>query len=117
MSLFDRLMPWRRIRAGAPGVVLAPAPPPSTPTLSGEDMLAYPPARRGLPAACVDDILARQSDLIRRLEDGMGTTAETFDGLVRPVIRRFAAFVHLLPASDVQIEGRSNAVFLSPFCE
>jgi conjugal transfer pilus assembly protein TraI len=31
----------------------------------------------------------------------MGTTPEIFDGLVRPVIRRFAAFVHLLPASEV----------------
>ena len=94
-------MPWRRTPAGTPGAALPPAaPPPSTPTLSDEDMLAYPPARRGLPAACVEDILARQDALIRRLEDGMGTTAEIFDGLVRPVIRRFAAFVHLLPASE-----------------
>jgi hypothetical protein len=79
----------------------APSAPVAPPTLSDEDMLVYPPARKGLPAASVEDILARQSDLIRRLEDGMGTTPEIFEGVVRPVIRCFAAFVQLprLPRS------------------
>ena len=49
----------------------------------------------------MDDILARQADLILRLEYGMGCTPEVFTDLVRPVIPRFAAFVHLLPASEV----------------
>ncbi|HYN76691.1 MAG TPA: MobH family relaxase, partial [Lamprocystis sp. (in: g-proteobacteria)] len=91
------------LRQPAPPAPVPPAPAVSPPPLSqdDEDALTYPPPRKGLPACSVDDILARQAELILRLEYGMGCTQEVFTGLVRPVIRRFAAFVHLLPASEV----------------
>ena len=97
---------FKRLFASRQPAPPAPVPPVSavpTPPLSEDDTdaLTYPPPRKGLPACSVDDILARQADLIQRLEYGMGCTPEVFEGLVRPVIRRFAAFVHLLPASEV----------------
>ena len=65
-----------------------------------EDLLRYPPFIKGLPVATVDALLGRQSELIRRLQDGVGMTNEDYRVLFLPVVRRFAAFVHLLPASE-----------------
>ena len=99
LDLFKRKA--RAVPAAAPARVLAPAPAVPISLESEEDVLTYPPARKGIPALPVDTILERQADLIKRLEYGMGCTPEVFNGLVRPVIWRFAAFVHLLPASEM----------------
>jgi conjugal transfer pilus assembly protein TraI len=48
----------------------------------------------------VDALLAKQTELIRRLQDGVGMTDADYRELVLPVVRRLAAFVHLLPASE-----------------
>ena len=65
-----------------------------------EDLLRYPPFIKGLPASDVDALLAKQTELIRRLQDGVGMTDTDYRQLVLPVVRRLAAFVHLLPASE-----------------
>jgi conjugal transfer pilus assembly protein TraI len=99
MTLFDL---FRRSKPAAP----TPAPTPGTDTIPesapdpDEDLLRYPPFIKGLPASDVDALLAKQTELIRRLQDGVGMTDADYRELVLPVVRRLAAFVHLLPASE-----------------
>jgi conjugal transfer pilus assembly protein TraI len=97
MTLFDL---FRRSKPAAP----TPAPgtdanPESAPD-PDEDLLRYPPFIKGLPASDVDALLAKQAELLRRLQDGVGMTDADYRELVLPVVRRLAAFVHLLPASE-----------------
>jgi conjugal transfer pilus assembly protein TraI len=96
MPLFDL---FRRPKPAAP-VILREEPRPSPDADPDEDLLRYPPFIKGLPAADVGALLARQSELIRRLQDGVGMTDADYRDLFLPVVRRFAAFVHLLPASE-----------------
>ncbi|CRI65664.1 hypothetical protein THIOKS1240002 [Thiocapsa sp. KS1] len=104
MTLFDL---FRRSRPAASGPEHArPTPAPSADVIiesasdSDEDLLRYPPFIKGLPASDVDALLAKQTELIRRLQDGVGMTDADYRELVLPVVRRLAAFVHLLPASE-----------------
>jgi conjugal transfer pilus assembly protein TraI len=60
----------------------------------------YPPFLRGLPVAAPARIVATQANLIAQLQDGLAFTDARFTVLVRPVVERYAAFVHLLPASE-----------------
>ncbi len=96
MSLFERLRRNRPSGKVPTGAVPTPAPGLDP----DEDLLRYPPFIRGLPACDVDALLGRQGELIRRLQDGVGMTDEDFRTLFIPVVQRFAAFVHLLPASE-----------------
>ncbi len=59
----------------------------------------YPPFAAGLPAIAPEKILASQTELIARIDDALGFSEEACRRLVLPPIRRYAAFVHLLPAS------------------
>ncbi len=60
----------------------------------------YPPFSEGLPVTPVEAILASQQELVERLRATLGLKLEEFDQWVLPVLRRYAAFVHLLPASE-----------------
>ncbi len=60
----------------------------------------YPPFLQGLPVVPSADLLATQDELIGRLRHGIGCTPEFFAATVLPVVDRYAAFVHLLPASE-----------------
>jgi conjugal transfer pilus assembly protein TraI len=97
MTLFDL---FRRSKPAAP----TPAPGtdaiPESAADPDEDLLRYPPFIKGLPASDVDALLAKQTELIRRLQDGVGMNDADYRDLVLPVVRRLAAFVHLLPASE-----------------
>ena len=95
MSLLER---FRRTRPAERVPACAEAPAPHADP--DEDLLRYPPFIKGLPACAVDALLARQGELLRRLQDGVGMTDEDYRDLFLPVVRRFAAFVHLLPASE-----------------
>ncbi|MCU0970380.1 MAG: TraI domain-containing protein, partial [Gammaproteobacteria bacterium] len=76
----------------------APAAPPSP--ADDPELPRYPPFLKGLPAAPPERLLATQTELVARLQDGLAFTDARFTTLVRPVIARYAAFVHLLPASE-----------------
>ena len=52
-----------------------------------------------LPALGLDEILARHAVLIDRIRVGYAGPQGCFESQVAPLIRRFAAFVHLLPAT------------------
>ena len=71
----------------------------------GEEIPRYPPFLKGLPLPPLALLMATQSGLIARLrrelalgedEDG----ADRWETFVQPVIARYAAFVHLIPASE-----------------
>jgi len=65
-----------------------------------EETPRYPPFMRGLPAKSVDKLLDSQAELIGRLRGAVGITDELYDEIYTPLIRRYAAYVHLLPASE-----------------
>jgi conjugal transfer pilus assembly protein TraI len=71
----------------------------------------YLPFLKGLPVAAPARIVTTQSELIARLQDGLAFTDTRFAALVRPVIERYAAFVHLLPASEAHHHRGAGGLF------
>jgi len=65
-----------------------------------EDIPRYPPFAKGLPVASIDRLLDSQEEMTRRIRAALGFPRETFNQLVLPVLENYAAFVHLLPASE-----------------
>ncbi|MND27444.1 putative helicase [compost metagenome] len=76
-----------------------------------EDIPRYPPFAKGLPVAPIDKILATQAELIEKVRNSLGFTIEDFNRLVLPVIHRYAAFVHLLPASEAHHHRGAGGLF------
>lgn len=68
-------------------------------TASRPYIAAYPQVEPGIPAQPVDDVLGAQQDLIDRIKVCYGMDRATFERELLPLIRRYAAFVHLLPAT------------------
>lgn len=71
----------------------------------------YPPFAAGLPAASVEDIIASQGKLIGDIRTTLGFDNEQFHQLLFPVIERYAAFVHLLPASESHHHRGAGGLF------
>lgn len=76
-----------------------------------EDIPRYPPFAKGLPVAPVDRVLATQVELVERIRMSLGFKQKDFDLLVRPVIERYASFVHLLPASEAHHHRGAGGLF------
>ncbi len=68
--------------------------PPSPPAV-----FSYPSVDPGFPTLGLEELLAANADLIARIKICYGVDRETFDRDVLPLVRRYAAFVHLLPAT------------------
>jgi len=62
-------------------------------------MFAYPPVDPGISVRPIDDVLTAQDDLIRRIKLSYGTSRGTFDTDLFSLIRRYAEYVYLLPAT------------------
>ncbi len=62
--------------------------------------LAYPSVDPGLPVLAVDEILEQNADLIARIKLADGADVRAFSTGLLPLIRRYADFVHLLPATS-----------------
>jgi conjugal transfer pilus assembly protein TraI len=93
MTIFDF---WRRTPVQPmPATVPVLAPTPARP-----DIPRYPPFLQGLPVVASAELLATQTELVSKLRYGIGCTPTFFQAQVRPVVDRYAAFVHLLPASE-----------------
>lgn len=60
---------------------------------------AYPPVDQGLPVLSIEDLLASQADLITRITHASGLPPADLDKYLMPVIRNYAGYVHLLPAT------------------
>lgn len=96
--------------------------PPAIPTLAvvaestqsrtdEEDIPRYPPFAKGLPAASVERILATQTELLDAMRHTLALPAEAFQTVVMPVITRYAAFTHLLPASEAHHHRGAGGLF------
>ena len=59
----------------------------------------YPASDPGFAAASTDELLEQNADLIARIKLCYGADRETFERDVLALIRRYAAYVHLLPAT------------------
>ena len=59
----------------------------------------YPASDPGFAALSVDELLASEADLIARIKLCYGTDRESFERDVLTLIQRYAACVHLLPAT------------------
>ncbi|WP_223296626.1 MobH family relaxase [Thiorhodovibrio frisius] len=76
-----------------------------SPSFSDEEIPRYPPFVKGLPLPTLPQLMATQSELIARLRKEL-MLGDDDDGTNRwasymvPVIERYAAFVHLIPASE-----------------
>lgn len=66
-----------------------PGSPPSPPPSSDQGSVAH----------TVDELLDNQADLIARIKLCYGTDRESFEREIMALIRRYAAYVHLLPAT------------------
>ena len=64
-----------------------------------ESIPRYPPIPEGTPAVGVDEILDSQHRLIIRVKEEVGLPPDMEAEYVDPVIRAYASYVHLLPAS------------------
>ncbi|WP_295387159.1 MobH family relaxase [uncultured Thiodictyon sp.] len=93
MSIFDFL--HRRPVQTVPAAPVAVAP-----LIAPPDIPRYPPFLQGIPVVASAHLLTTQAELVDKLRYGIGCTPDFFQTQVRPVVDRFAAFVHLLPASE-----------------
>lgn len=59
----------------------------------------YPASDPGFAALPVNDLLANEADLIARIKLCYGTDRDSFERDVLPLVRRYSACVHLLPAT------------------
>jgi conjugal transfer pilus assembly protein TraI len=69
------------------------------PPLGTENAAAYPPADPGMPFVAVDKILGANEELLRSIRLSYGSDQKTFDDDILALVKRYAAFVHLLPAT------------------
>lgn len=61
----------------------------------------FPPYPRGFPAIDPAAILERQNELLIKIRDMLGFTLKEHQEIVEPILLRYAAYVHLLPASQI----------------
>ena len=80
-------------------------------TLASIDMPRYPPFAKGLPVTTTAALMASQQVLIQRIQGTLRFDREGFDSIVRPVIDRYAAYVHLLPASEAHHHRGAGGLF------
>lgn len=60
---------------------------------------SYPPVDPGLPCLPVEEILNGGADILRRIKLAYGADEAAFESELAPLVRRYAEFVHLLPAT------------------
>ncbi|MBK5965591.1 relaxase [Thiocystis minor] len=71
----------------------------------------YPPFLKGLPVASPTQILATQRELIATLQDALALTDTDYQTLIVPLLEHYAAFVHLLPASETHHHRGAGGLF------
>jgi conjugal transfer pilus assembly protein TraI len=102
-DFFNRL--GNRLFGQRPALSTVQSPPPE------EEIPRYPPFMKGLPAAPVERILASQVELIKAIEHALSLPADLYQTIAEPVIARYAAFSHLLPASESHHHRGAGGLF------
>ena len=75
------------------------------------DVPRYPPYAEGYPAVSIDQILGSQSELINKITNEASFSSRVFNDVVVPVIRNYAGYVHLLPASQSNHHSGAGGLF------
>lgn len=76
-----------------------------------EEIPRYPPFMKGLPVCHPDKLLESQGELVDQIRrSGAGTKGE-FEAYYLEPLRRFAAYVHLLPASEAHHHRGAGGLF------
>ena len=76
-----------------------------------DEISRYSPFMQGLPVISPDRLLQTQSALIERIRQTVVSSQDVFDHHYYPVIQRYSAYVHLLPASQSHHHrGRARGV-------
>ncbi|EIC28446.1 MobH family relaxase [Methylomicrobium album] len=88
-----------------PALSTVQSPPPE------EEIPRYPPFMKGLPAAPVERILSSQVELIKAIEHALSLPDDLYRTIAEPVIARYAAFSHLLPASESHHHRGAGGLF------
>jgi conjugal transfer pilus assembly protein TraI len=86
-------------------------PPPTLSSVADEEIPRYPPFARGLPTASVDRVLATQSELVDGIRHTLALPTQSAQTVLMPVIARYAAFTHLLPASEAHHHRGAGGLF------
>ncbi|MCE2597300.1 TraI domain-containing protein [Motilimonas cestriensis] len=73
--------------------------------LTAKELMAFPPATHGTPTQKVEEILASVEPLLKKIKHEAGIddrlqTTFNFHNLYLDVIRNYATYIHLLPASE-----------------
>lgn len=76
-----------------------------------EEIPRYPPFAKGLPTAPIDKVLQTQEELMQRIRSALGFNKEQYNNLILPVIKKYAEFVHLLPASEAHHHRGAGGLF------
>lgn len=97
MRGFDSLLSNLGLQRATASPIADPDPPQSAGDRA--HLTAYPPVDPGIPARPVDEVLGAHQDLIDRIKVCYGMDRASFEQELLPLIRRYAAFVHLLPAT------------------
>lgn len=97
MRGFDSLLCSLGLQRAAKPATTDGGPPPSLHNRG--HVSAYPPVDPGIPAQSIDDVLDAHQDLIDRIKICYGVDRPTFEQELLSLIRRYAEFVHLLPAT------------------
>lgn len=81
------------------------------PASPSEEIPRYPPFMKGLPAASVERILSTQTELIQAIEQALALPDALYQTIALPVVTRYAAFSHLLPASESHHHRGAGGLF------
>lgn len=68
---------------------------------NGQPIPVYPDRGPPVPAVPPDRLLASQAEQLRKLHHDSALSHEEFHNFIMPAVRNYAAYVHLLPASEV----------------
>ncbi|MBX2808167.1 MAG: TraI domain-containing protein [Cellvibrionaceae bacterium] len=76
-----------------------------------KDLPRYPPCNQGFPASSTDAIVESQHELIAKMRLTLRFTQAEFNQFVLPVIQGYAAYTHLLPASESHHHCSAGGLF------
>ncbi len=107
MSLFSLLLHWF-VPPAAREWPAAPRQDAGSPRLAERE---NPPPRGEFPAVDVAQVIAPHADLLQRLRDAYGCDRPTFERDIGGVVARYAAFVHLLPATPDGSHRHAGGLF------
>ena len=111
MSPYAAMKSWFSLFKSPAVPTLASVAESTTSRTDEEDIPRYPPFAKGLPATSVERILATQTELLDAIRHTLALPAEAFQTVVMPVIARYAAFTHLLPASEAHHHRGAGGLF------